>query len=1346
MDPEIPLYTCSAHGGTLAIWHKKLDPYIEAVPTNTTAFLPVILKIPGLKTSIHVTLYLPTHSKDDEFIADMAELRNCLDDLITKYPDPVLFVRGDGNVNRKNKARIVLLHQLLRDFNLARTDIGHNTYHHFVGNGMYDSDIDLLLHSQEESVAESVIEVICKNNNPAVLSHHDPILSTFSLPPCMVPKSSCKNITAPKLDYTRTKIEWSEKGKLDYSELVQPLLRQARDRWCDPGSQISMSVLLSLTSNILSKCATQTNKFKEVGAGSTIKSKRCPKAIQLVKNKLNKAHRRYKDAEKLKYKDIESHREAFKVAKKKYQQLIRKHRLYSNIKRYSNLDMMFSNPASAHAYIRSCKKSQPRKIELLRVGDLEYQGSNVCDGFYHSMTTLKQCDISKLREEQPLSDQFINYDIIIQLCRKKAPIPPISIANSTKILESMKKNVSDYYSVTALHYLYAGQEGLLHYHHILNALISDVNNSAIEELNVAHGNILYKGHRKDKNSDRSYRTISSCPFLAKSIDYYLRSLYHTCWDNSQATTQYQGTGSSHELASLLVTEVLQYSLYVSSKPVFLLALDAQSAFDLCLRQILCSEMFKAGVSASAILFMDTRLRSRRTVYEWDGVKMGPSEDITGFEQGGVNSSDYYKLYNNEQLAVAQDSALGADMGSSIISAVGQADDVILLSNEIYSLQLLVTLTEEYCRKYRVKLEPKKTKLLGFYNKSSETLVKLAEKMGGITLNKVKVEFSSQAEHVGVIRSCDGNLPNLLNRISAHKKSLGSVLSAGLARGHRGSPAAALRVHQLHCLPVLFNGLASLVLSKGEIKMIDSHYQVTIQNLQRLHSRTPRPIVFFLAGTLPGEAVLHMRQLALFSMICHLQGDPLQKHGIYVLSTLPKSSHSWFHQVRDLCLQYCLPHPLELLEYPVQKAQFKKLVKLKVTEYWQYVLATECSSLKSLRYFCPQKASLTRPHPMWSTTVGNCFESSKSTVLARMVSGRYRTERMCRFWSSNRHGYCLLETCHNVFEDLEHLLICCPALEDSRQKLHSLWYTKTVQCPPLYQLITSILRSSPSIQTKFILDSSSFPELISLRQMLGNEIQEITMYLTRTWAFTIHKQKLQKLGRWPGGKHDMRDNISTNQGPPTQKPIPIVPNQTNIYHFTGHVIASSEPTRELPKGGVQPAVLCVGDQCLHQSSLDKSLGNITSPCASSESTSEDPAVQCEGDQCNHQFVSMDSPCNTCMYRPAPVPYSEYYPDRLPSTDTGRCNGLSVESVGCTDSQCGGADIGGMDKPVQSFNLPKHYSLATNQVEGPTSSPPQSDLPSSYLQQPVRGNPSYGVPVTSVVRAGGAVGGLVVEKCV
>ena len=98
--------------------------------------------------------------------------------------------------------------------------------------------------------------------------------------------------------------------------------------------------------------------------------------------------------------------------------------------------------------------------------------------------------------------------------------------------------------------------------------------------------------------------------------------------------------------------------------------------------------------------MDSRLESRLTVYEWDGQKMGPAKDDAGFEQGGINSSDFYKMYNNEQLVTAQSSELGVDVGSAVISAVGQADDVMLLSNDIYCLRLLVQLTVDYCNKYR----------------------------------------------------------------------------------------------------------------------------------------------------------------------------------------------------------------------------------------------------------------------------------------------------------------------------------------------------------------------------------------------------------------------------------------------------------------------------------------------------------------------------------------------------------------------------------------------------------------------------------------------------------------------
>ena len=85
-----------------------------------------------------------------------------------------------------------------------------------------------------------------------------------------------------------------------------------------------------------------------------------------------------------------------------------------------------------------------------------------------------------------------------------------------------------------------------------------------------------------------------------------------------------------------------------------------------------------------------------------------AKDNTGFDKGGVNSGDFYKLYNNEQLKSAQKSNLGVAIGSSVVAAIGQADDVILAANNLYNPKLLARVTEIYCTNYRVKLVASKT--------------------------------------------------------------------------------------------------------------------------------------------------------------------------------------------------------------------------------------------------------------------------------------------------------------------------------------------------------------------------------------------------------------------------------------------------------------------------------------------------------------------------------------------------------------------------------------------------------------------------------------------------------------
>ena len=98
--------------------------------------------------------------------------------------------------------------------------------------------------------------------------------------------------------------------------------------------------------------------------------------------------------------------------------------------------------------------------------------------------------------------------------------------DSTSLLKRIKRSVKDFHGITALHYLNAGEAGLDHFNLLLNGIIKDVNNASIQELNQVYGLILYKGHNKDKSSHRAYRTISTCPFLAKCLDLYLHDLYH----------------------------------------------------------------------------------------------------------------------------------------------------------------------------------------------------------------------------------------------------------------------------------------------------------------------------------------------------------------------------------------------------------------------------------------------------------------------------------------------------------------------------------------------------------------------------------------------------------------------------------------------------------------------------------------------------------------------------------------------------------------------------------------------------------------------------------------------------
>ena len=116
------------------------------------------------------------------------------------------------------------------------------------------------------------------------------------------------------------------------------------------------------------------------------------------------------------------------------------------------------------------------------------------------------------------------------------------------------------------------------------------------------------------------------------------------------------------------------------------------------------------------------------------------------------------MYNNGLLKTVQKSKQGVYLENGVvISEIGQTDDIALLLNRIYNLTKIFNLALSFCTKYH------KIKLL----KVSTTTEHLVH-CNPIRIVGENIEFSDEAEHVGIIQSSFGNIPNILSRFTAHR--------------------------------------------------------------------------------------------------------------------------------------------------------------------------------------------------------------------------------------------------------------------------------------------------------------------------------------------------------------------------------------------------------------------------------------------------------------------------------------------------------------------------------------------------------------------------------------------------
>ena len=90
-------------------------------------------------------------------------------------------------------------------------------------------------------------------------------------------------------------------------------------------------------------------------------------------------------------------------------------------------------------------------------------------GFFKSITSLKSRD-PELSSSKTFQELVSDHD--------------------HDLLKSIKPSVIDLHSISALHYLNGGDNTIIHFQHIINAVLSDVKNFALTEINQVYAIIL----------------------------------------------------------------------------------------------------------------------------------------------------------------------------------------------------------------------------------------------------------------------------------------------------------------------------------------------------------------------------------------------------------------------------------------------------------------------------------------------------------------------------------------------------------------------------------------------------------------------------------------------------------------------------------------------------------------------------------------------------------------------------------------------------------------------------------------------------------------------------------------
>ena len=613
------------------------------------------------------------------------------------------------------------------------------------------------------------------------------------------------------------------------------------------------------------------------------------------------------------------------------------------------------------------------------------------------------------------------------------------------ILKLKKSKSPGYDSVCAEHIQYGGYN--------LSYILCSLFNSCIQKeyvpicLRRGIQIPLFKGKNACSLDPNNYRGITLLSSFNKLFEILLWSRLETWWYDNHIISDSQGACKKKQScihSAMILQEAVAASMEANGK-CFVAYFDVAKAFDSVWINGLFRQLYDLGITGriwrilrKAYVGFKSRVRIHSKSSDWYDLDCG-------IHQGGFLSSLKYVAFINSLLEELKNSALCISINGIKCSPIGYADDMAAACSTKNRLDNVITLVCNHGNRWRYEYNARKSAVLVYgedkrmHDRNSVYRI--------FNLGGKRIPEKEHYDHVGIKACIYENDSTLVNeKVSKGRKTLNAATGIGVRRNGLCMAICNL-IFWMVVVPITTYGSEIWVMSQKDIDNLETFQRYAGRRFQRFTTSSPNMSSYYGLGWIGIITFICIKKLMFVQTILQMDEDNyirkiFKERALTFNDNIRRGVNNEFRSpifdMLKVSINFGVYEQIMrqlFMQNMVGKMEWKKCIWKKAWEledsFWdrQIFLQKKCQFLvKTVQH--PRYLTWWYLSDLYPNLMYQCEDMAKLVCNA----SKLKADDV-----NFRHSTYYMRTCiecnMSVIENVEHIVMQCPALDQSRRNMY-----------------------------------------------------------------------------------------------------------------------------------------------------------------------------------------------------------------------------------------------------------------------------------------------------------------------